>query len=326
MTIPSLTRRRFLAAAGIATAGTLIGAGNRSRAADGVPGRFLFARSGSVWQWQSGDTEQLLNDGAVSEPRWSPDGSQFIFVRTGNSFSDLYLRSLSDGSETQLTYNQATDYDLGTKAYVDNSTWVVDPSWSASGVIGYASDYFNEYNVLALWVMNYAGAFPASYPPAPGEDGYIQSIEGISLSGDGSVAGFTSRRVDEDTGEYVSYVGVMDLGSGESGVLADDDGGVFDPALEPNGTRVAVSIRSGETTDIWLIDRDGGDRTQVTNGANATKPCWSSDGAWLAYMQMVDFKFEVWAVTVQGATIGAPQKIFNFDDIDAESGLSWFIG
>ena len=270
--------------------------------------------------------QELLNDGAASEPRWSPDGSQFIFVRTGDSFSDLYLRSLVDGSETQLTYNQTTDYDIGSKDYVDYSSWVVDPSWSISGVIGYASDYYTDYEVLALWIMNYAGASPSYFPPTPNDDGYIQSVEGISLSGDGTVAGFTSRRVDEDTGEYVSFVGVMDLGSGLSDTLVDDDGGVFDPSLEPDGTRVAVAIRSGEVTDVWLVDRDGGDRTQITNGANATKPCWSSDGAWIAYMQMVDFKFEVWAVSIQGTSIGAPVKLFNFDDIDAESGLSWFVG
>lgn len=322
----SITRRSLLAAGGVAAAALLPGSAGRSRAADNPPGKIAFARSGSIWQWQAGNTEQLINDGAASDPRWSPDGSELIFVRTGDSFSDLYLHSLSDGSEMQLTYNQAVDFNLGTKDYVDNSTWVVDPSWSASGVIGYASDYYTDYEVLALWIMNYAGASPSYYPPTPNDDGYIQSLEGISLSADGSVAGYTSRRVDDYTGEYVSFVGVMDLGSGLGDVLVDDDGGAFDPSLEPYGTRVAVAIRSGEVTDIWLVDRDGGDRTQVTGGANATKPCWSSDGAWLGYVQMVDFKFEAWAVSIDGNAIGEPRKLFNFDDIDAASGLSWFVG
>jgi TolB protein len=326
MNTSSFSRRSVLLASGIATAGALLGVAEHSRAADTPPGKIAFARAGNIWTWEGGNAEAVMNDGAASEPRWSPDGSQFLFIRTGNSFSDLYLRSLSDGSETQLTFNEAIDYDLGSKEYVDYSTWAVDPCWSSSGVIGYASDYYTDNAVLALWIMNYPGASPSYYPPTPNDDGYIQSIEGISLSSDGSVAGFTSRRVDENTGEYVSFVGVMDLGTGVGDVLVDDDGGVFDPALEPNGTRVAVAIRSGEQTDIWLVDRDGGDRTQITNGANATKPCWSSDGAWLGYLQMVNFKFEVWCVSIQGNSLGEPQKLFNFDDIDAESGISWFLG
>lgn len=326
MKTSSITRRSLLVAGGAAGLGAMLGVAERSRAADTPPGKILFARSGSIWQWQGGDTEQLLNDGAASDPRWSPDGTQFLFIRTGDSFSDLYLHSLDGSADAQLTANQAVDSQIGTKDYVDNSSWVADPSWSNSGVIGYASDYYTPYSLMGLFIMNYAGAEPQPIEPPINADGNYEMIEGVSLSSDGSVAAYTSRTTNDDGDEYISYVGIQDLGSLESGALVTDEGGSFDPAMEPYGSRVAVAIRSGEVTDVWLVDRDGGDRVQITNGANATKPCWSSDGSWLGYMQMVDFKFEVWAVSVQGASIGQPQKLFNFDDIDSESGLSWFNG
>lgn len=321
----SLSRRSLLVAGGIAAAGAVLGSVGHSRAQDSPPGRVAFARSGNLWQWQGGDTSELLNDGAASEPRWSPDGSQFIFVRTGNSFSDLYLRSLDGSGDIQLTANQAVDYDLGTLEYVQNSSWVADPSWSISGVIGYASDYYTPYKIMSLFIMDYAGSDPRPLPTPIGADGNYEIIEGISLSGGGSIAAYTSRTLNDDGTEYVSYVGLQDLGSEEYGPFVWDSGGSFDPAMEPTGSRVAVAIRDGEITDVWLIDREGGDRVQVTNGENATKPCWSSDGSWLAYYKMVDFKFEAWAVTIQGNAVGEPQKLFNFDDIDAESGMSWIV-
>jgi Tol biopolymer transport system component len=326
MSTYSFSRRSLLAATGIVAIESAIGTVEHSRAADNPPGKIAFSRNGNLWTWENGNTNELLNDGAASQPRWSPDGSQFVFVREGESFSDLYLRTVGINDETQLTYNQSTDYDLGTKEYVETSSWVVDPSWSISGVLGYASDFGMPYQVMALSIMNYPGDYPIQMSVPIDAAGNYEIIEGISVSGDGSVAAYTSRLLNEDTGNYVSYVGLQDLGSGEYGEFVSEDGGVFDPAMEPTGSRVAVAIRAGEITDIWLVDRDGGSRIQVTNAANASRPCWSSDGSWLAYYKMVDFKFEAWAVSVQGETIGEPIKLFNFDDVDSESGLSWFIG
>jgi hypothetical protein len=36
----------------------------------------VFARSGNIWRWQGGDASMIIEDGAASDPRWSPDGSQ----------------------------------------------------------------------------------------------------------------------------------------------------------------------------------------------------------------------------------------------------------
>jgi Tol biopolymer transport system component len=325
MSTQPFSRRSLLAATGIAAIGVALVGSEHSRAADNPPGKIAFSRNGNLWTWENGETSELLNDGAASQPRWSPDGSQYVFVREGESFSDLYLRTVGVDGETQLTYNEAVGYDLGTYDYVQNSSWVVDPSWSVSGVLGYASDFNTDYQVMALCIMNYPGNYPIQMPIPIDAAGNYEIIEGISVSGDGSVAAYTSRYVD-DAGDYVSYVGLQDLGSGEYGAFVSEEGGVFDPAMEPTGSRVAVAIRAGDVTDVWLVDREGGSRIQVTNAANATRPCWSSDGSWLAYYQMVDFKFEAWAVNVQGETIGEPIKLFNFDDIDSESGFSWFIG
>lgn len=318
-----LTRRSLLTAGSALAASTLVYPRPERMRAQGSnpPGQILFARSGNIWRWRAGEATMIIEDGAASEPRWSPDAGQVLFVRSGYSFSDLYIRTLFDQSEVQITYNEVFGYPQGSAEYAANSIWVHDPSWSAAGPIAYASDYFTPYGVLALWVMNFPGATPSLYLSDPPD----QSIAGVSISSDGGVAAYSSRMLSGSAGEFVSFVAVQDLGSLESRILIDAAEGAFDPALEPDGLRVAAAVRQGGITDIWLYDRAGSDPQRVTTGANATQPCWLSDGSWLAFLRMVDFKFEAHAVPINGNSIGEPVQLFAFDDLDATSGLSWTI-
>ncbi|HET8522152.1 MAG TPA: DPP IV N-terminal domain-containing protein, partial [Thermomicrobiales bacterium] len=77
------------------------------------PGRIAYGKGGEIWIWQNGQTSKLFGDGHASDPRWSPDGHQMLYVKLGDSFSDLYLRNLADNSETQLTFNQPADPEGG---------------------------------------------------------------------------------------------------------------------------------------------------------------------------------------------------------------------
>ena len=60
-----------------------------------------------------------------------------------------------------------------------------------------------------------------------------------------------------------------------------------------------MTIRAGDQSDIWVIDRDGGNRTRITDGAQAINPTYSSDGNWIGYFRMIDYRFELWATPVQ---------------------------
>ena len=56
-------------------------------------------------------------------------------------------------------------------------------------------------------------------------------------------------------------------------------------SLSPDGTRLAVSVRGGETNDIWVRELRG-ERTftRLTFGEGAMKPEWSEDGASMYYL------------------------------------------
>lgn len=291
------------------------------RAAEDPPGRIAFVRDGDVWVWSGGDEERLFRDGAASDPRWSPSGQELLFVRAGDSYSNLVLRYLEAGGEVALTANQP-GYQIGSPEYAANSVWAIDPAWSPSGLIAFASDYYTPGGTMTLWLIPdlSGGAVPAL---AAQDEGHISNV---CLSRDGSIAGYTVRGTTPE-GFNTTYVALRDLNDGLAYVIADDPGGAFDPAISPDDRRVAVSIRAADgMTDIWLVDRQTGDRTRVTENAQATNATWSPDGAWLAYLRMVDYRFEIWAVPVDGTVIGEPSRLARYNNLDPTSGLSWTYG
>jgi len=313
-----ITRRRVLGtSAGVLAAAATRGV-PRGRAQQIPPGRILFVRGGDVWVWSPMSTDRLFEDGSARDPRWSPDGTQVVFVREGDGFSDLWLRTVGDGSEVRLTTNEPSGVAVGSADYAARAAWVDDPCWSQSGRIAFASDLGTDERVMALWLMDNAAAAPALAPATLAED----HLSAISIDAAGTLAAYTARYTGRDGG-FHTYVGMRDLATGETWSLASDDEGAFDPALPPEGRSVAFAARINGVSDLWLFDLDAGDRARITEGENALKPVWSPDGTWLAYLRMVDRGFEAWAMPLIDGESGTSVRLFAFDDIDATSGLAW---
>lgn len=287
---------------------------------DDVPGQILFVREGSIWQWQGGEAERLVEADNISDPRWSPDGDRILYVRTGNSFSDLYLYDLTTGGESRLTYNQAGD-ELGSLEYATNSTWAMDPDWAQAGLIGFVSDDVAPNALLGLWLMESA----TGSPYLALEPGVEDDISGLALSSDGSFATYTVRAL---FGENVTgtYVALRDLNTGEAYAIAQSSGNIFDSAISPDGRWVAVAIRSeGGMTDLWIVDLETTERSRLTRNENGLAPRWSSDGGWFGYLRLEDFQFEIWAARFDNGEISDARKIYDEEGIDSRSGLDWYM-
>ena len=313
-----MRRRTFVASLLAPVAAPLFGA--RGRAADSdVPGRIAFVRDAGIWVWENGEITRLLEQEGVSDARWSPDGESILFVESGNSYSDLALLTMQTGVATLLTNNQSAS-EIGSLAYTQESTWALDPAWSASGLIAFASDSPGAGALFTLWLMDGPGAEPYQAPLLANED----NLDSVSLSGDGTIAAYVVR---ERRGDGTSDISVWlrDLATGETFLAAQSEGEAFDPAVSPDGQTIAVAIReAGGKTDVWLVDRATLDRKRVTRDAEALAPAWSSDGKWLAFLKLEEFQFEVWVAPVANGAAGGPFKLFAAEGLDSRSGLSWW--
>lgn len=314
---------RLVAVLAVLLAGLSLSRNEPARADNPTPpGAIAYIHDGAVWQWSGGDTTELIAATDISDARWSPSGSSLLYVRSGNSYSDLYADDLNSQTETQLTYNKP-DAEEGTPDYVAAASWAIDPSWSSSGVIGFISDAQSGDNTFALWMLDsvYSGS---PYQARGGKK--EENIDSLSLSPDGSVAAYVKQIPNNDTGISSTDVVLRDLSDGKVYPLDGAVDSAFDPAIGPDGQSIAFSKRDASgMTDLWLVNRQGGAAMQITSGLQATNPVWSPDGAWIAFIRMIGFNFQVWAMPMTGATPGAPFELFDPNGIDAPSGLSWVI-
>ena len=127
-----------------------------------------------------------------------------------------------------------------------------------------------------IYVMNPDGSDQTrlTYDPA--------SDESPAWSPDGSKIAFVSLR----DGNYDIYVMSSD-GSGVTNITnttwtEDNPVENSEPAWSPDGSKIAFrSVRGGQPGGIWVMNSDGSDPTQLTNGAERI-PAWSPDGRKIA--------------------------------------------
>ena len=94
-------------------------------------------------------------------------------------------------------------------------------------------------------------------------------------------------------------------------------GAYTDPALSPDGRRVALSVIAGGGRDIWLYDFDRKRLTRATfSGQNAT-PLWSHDGSTIYFVAIhaADQKSTIWQRAADGsraaeALVALPHRAF----------------
>ena len=285
-----------------------------------LPGKIAFTRNGSIWIWSGGTANEVLTADNISDPRWSPDGNRLLYVRMQNSFSDLYMYDLSTGAETQITANQPFD-EVGSFDYAINSSWALDPDWSRSGLIGFISDTYGSGGFLSLWLL----ASPTDAPYLALQTVQEDDISNLALAPHDAIAAYTVR-VSMGNGTFSTYVALRDLNNGFTGPVAQSSGDIFDPAISPDSSWIAVTIRDEDgVTDIWMVERATGERRRGTRGENAMAPRWSDDGNWVAYLRMEDYAFEIWAGQFSKGRIREQARIYQADGIDSQSGLSWWM-
>ena len=284
-----------------------------------VQGKIAFVRNGSIWSWSAGTATEILAADNISDPRWSPDGDQLIYTKAGNSFSDLYVVNTVTGVETSLTANQPS-YDVGSIEYAQYSSWAIDPDWSQSGLIGFASDNGTTNSSLTLWLISSVNDAPyEALSPETEED-----IFDVCLSADGVYAAYAVR-VRLGDGSSGTYVALRSLDTGGVVTVAQSSGDQFQPAISPDGAWVSMTIRDkAGVTDLWIVHLESGDRTRLTRDMNASAPRWSNDGSRMAWINMVDFQFEIWVADFNKGNISNETKLYAADGIDPQSGLSWW--
>lgn len=232
------------------------------RLRDPLKGRIVFSslRSGNldIYLMNKDRIKNLTSHPARDErPVWSPEGSQIAFVSDRDGNKEIYIMDKDGKNLRRLTFNDWDDE---------------NPSWSPDGKsIVVASNRGGSTNLYIIDI----------------ENGNLRRLTDYKL---GQVAGSPSWSPD---GRYIAFtsnkwfgyqVSIIDINSGEERRLTHR-GGNCEPSWSPDGKKIAFVNRNGKSR-IWLMDPDGKNKRQVTNGPwqYDYNPSWSTDGKKIVYM------------------------------------------
>lgn len=231
----------------------------------------------------TGDPTQVLGPGAAyrdirqetftrgidAYPAVSPDGVHFAYQRFQDENYDIWVKlttARNEGAGRQVTFTREHDR---------------RPSWMGTDRLVFDS---MRVDTCKLWRQNasgHGGATLISRGNHPDLD--------ADTAPDGSIA-FMSQVPEEivtrdDQGKLWRQFREMPTiwrlsPDGSMTMLAEG----ISPAWSPDSEQIAFSSDRQGTFDIYIMDRDGSNLTQLTSGnAVDVEPCWSPDGRWLAF-------------------------------------------
>jgi Tol biopolymer transport system component len=198
---------------------------------------------------------------------------KIAFVSGTPGSYDIYTMNADGSGRTQLTSAPGDD---------------LDPVWSPDGTrIAFASDREGE---LSIYSMDADGSnatrvttTPLAFSPSWSPDGAKLAFEGIRPLASANNADIWV--VNED-------------GSGLTNVTQSDESWEEFPAWSPDGSRLVFDASDGLDTEIFLVNVDGSNRTQLTDNFDAFRPpgdylpAWSPDGSKIAFVSERDTVFD----------------------------------
>lgn len=294
---------------------------NLVRAQQNVFGKIAFIKEGNIMQWSPDGVTTLREDGDAMSPTWQPDSNMLMYVRAGESFSNLITLDTETGRTRRLTSSESS-LQRGSEAYVQDSDWIVDPFWSESGIIVFASTADNPYFQLQLWILRYESNLMFLGPTDYTETG---QVEKITVDAAGKYACYTV------TGANLmsSYIGMRDLDIGTTWPLMEGVQGAYDAAISPNGRWVIGTIRDSDgLSDLWLCNVETTETVRLTNGEQANAVTWDFLGESVAYLAYVGDGFSLRSFRIdftgtEPQIDGDIQVLIENDQIDSTSRLSW---
>ena len=289
----------------------------------GLAGRIVFISGGDIWIWEGEQARQITHSGDIAQPALAPDGHHVAYIRRSQSASDLMVLDLTTNETRQIT-NYIPDLPEGSIDRVYASMWALYPAWSPdASEIAFVSQYGPPYGSLA---SDYRlGLY--TIPPQPGADRSMRytdengHVGRVTYLPNGTAILFALEPDPPGLPQIYRY----DRTSGEAGALPGLPEQSYDPAVSPDGKRLAFAARHANGTDIFIMPLDGGTAVQLTTSGAARAPAFSPDGKHLAYLSTANGErgFDVWVIDLTSTSPRTPHRI-SFDlSVDANSGLSW---
>jgi len=204
-----------------------------------------------------GGEAEAISEGAAwdQDPRWSPDGTQLMYVSDRGGNQEIWIRDMDSGESTQLTEGEPERF--------------AEAAWAPDGQHVVARKRITDTRSIGmceLWLLDVAGGdgvqlTETSSLAFPLEPDYSNDGEWLYYSAAPSRFAYNK---DPNGAIYNLYA--MQLSSGEVRRLTGEAGSAFRPTVNPVTGQVAIMRRRATETVMEIFDPTDGSRTPFATG------------------------------------------------------------
>jgi Tol biopolymer transport system component/DNA-binding winged helix-turn-helix (wHTH) protein len=215
---------------------------------------------------------QLISDsaGLARFPSLSPDGSTMAFVADVGGRSQVWVRSVTDGAATQVTFADQAGLE-----------WT---RWSPSG-----NQIFFNYRG-GIWSVPAVGGAPRNI---------VAHGKNPSLSSDGRTLAYEGLGgADGDLGIWIANAD----GTNSRKILNRPFISASMPAISPDGqTIVFFQSSGGPMGDLWIVPSSGGRPRRLTfDDTEGGTPTWTPDGQFVIFSSKRTGSHTLWRILAAG--------------------------
>jgi Tol biopolymer transport system component len=239
-----------------------------------------------------------FDEGDEDKPALSPDGKTIAIVFEDESpdATDEYVIYLinRDGTNPRLVA-------VGS-----------DPAWSPDGTqIAYTS--ISDATGYQLGVMDADGSGQHLITT---ETDLAQGNYAPDWSADGTRLAYVRRKVHDDAAAS-QIATIRPDGTGRKIVASMPGKNPYDPYWSPDSQRIVFTAQTPTEAEIWVMQRDGSAKQQITDGHIDLHVTWSPNGAKLVFASDRDVGIQLFTIPAAGGLVtevtkpplGAPQTL-----------------
>ncbi|MFT3744544.1 MAG: winged helix-turn-helix domain-containing protein [Pyrinomonadaceae bacterium] len=241
-------------------------------------------------------------------PTWSPDGSSIAaptkVTDTSGSFMHLIAYGVSDRFERILTSTRWAR--IGEPRWTSNGIFMIaaetasspEQIWQIAADDGTASRITQDLNITADGERVSAIQEQTHSSIAVGTDrdnlkqiaAEVGYIEQLAWTPDGRIAYISGAN-----GE----IWTMDAYGSNARQLTTGAKAVAGLTVAPDRSQIVFSSERSGKPNLWRVNSNGSELTQLTSGESETYPQYSPDGKWIVY-QSGDFASRLWRMPSDG--------------------------